>query len=57
MDKKNKNPDWGYLNKFKEDNIQIIAQHFEEKRIVFFGDSIIAGWAAFVRWFDHLCLY
>jgi lysophospholipase L1-like esterase len=47
MEKKIKNPDWGYLNKFKEENTQIIAQPFEEKRIVFFGDSIIAGWRTF----------
>ena len=43
MDGKNKIPDWAYLNKYKDENKQIISP-FEEKRIVFFGDSIIAGW-------------
>ncbi|WP_255549589.1 hypothetical protein [Flavobacterium sp. HJJ] len=44
MEKKIKNPDWGYLNRFKDENAQIIALPVEEKRIVFFGDSITAGW-------------
>lgn len=44
MEKKIKNPDWGYLNRFKDENAQITALPFEEKRIVFFGDSITAGW-------------
>lgn len=44
MEKKIKNPDWGYLNRFKDENAQIIALPFEEKKIVFFGDSITAGW-------------
>ena len=44
MNEKIKVPDWAYLNKYKDENAQIIAFPFEEKRIVFFGDSIIAGW-------------
>ena len=44
MEKKIKNPDWGYLNRFKDENAQITALPFEENRIVFFGDSITAGW-------------
>ncbi|MGQ7947053.1 SGNH/GDSL hydrolase family protein [Flavobacterium sp. WC2509] len=44
MDEKIKNPDWAYLNRFKDKNSQITTLPFEEKRIVFFGDSIIAGW-------------
>ncbi len=44
MEKKIKNPDWGYLNRFKDENAQIIASCVKEKRIVFFGDSITAGW-------------
>ena len=44
MNEKIKNPDWAYLNKFKEENAKVTALPFEEKRIVFFGDSIIAGW-------------
>jgi lysophospholipase L1-like esterase len=44
MDRKTKNPDWAYLNKYKEENKQILAPASDEKRIVFFGDSIIFGW-------------
>lgn len=44
MNEKIKVPDWAYLNKYKDENAQIISLPFEEKRIVFFGDSIIAGW-------------
>jgi lysophospholipase L1-like esterase len=44
MDRKTKNPDWAYLNKYKEENKQILAPAKGENRIVFFGDSIIAGW-------------
>lgn len=44
MEKKIKNPDWGYLNRFKDENAQIIALPIEEKRIVFFGDSITTAW-------------
>ena len=44
MEDKIKKLDWAYLNKFKDENVKIIAEHSEEKRIVFFGDSIIAGW-------------
>src|SRR6187402_973243 len=44
MNEKIKVPDWAYLNKYKDKNAQIISLPFEEKRIVFFGDSIIAGW-------------
>ena len=42
-----KNPDWAYLEKYKNENAQIISQPFEENRIVFFGDSIIAGWSIY----------
>jgi lysophospholipase L1-like esterase len=44
---KNKNPDWGYLSKFKDENTRITTHAFDESRIVFFGDSIIAGWKTF----------
>nr|WP_315196980.1 SGNH/GDSL hydrolase family protein [uncultured Flavobacterium sp.] len=44
MDGKIKNPDWAYLNKYKDENKQILTPDSDEKRIVFFGDSIIAGW-------------
>ncbi len=47
MNNKIKTPDWAYLNKFKEENTQIKTQPFEENRIVFFGDSIIAGWSIY----------
>jgi lysophospholipase L1-like esterase len=44
MNEKIKVPDWAYLDKFKEENYKITSLPFEEKRIVFFGDSITAGW-------------
>jgi lysophospholipase L1-like esterase len=44
MERKIKVPDWAYLNKYKTENEQISAPSSGEKRIVFFGDSIIAGW-------------
>ncbi|HSD07261.1 SGNH/GDSL hydrolase family protein [Flavobacterium sp.] len=44
MDQKIKNPDWAYLNKYKDENTHIKALPFEENRIVFFGDSIIGNW-------------
>ncbi|PJJ08771.1 lysophospholipase L1-like esterase [Flavobacterium sp. 1] len=44
MNGKNKVPDWAYLNKYKDENKQILAPAIGEKWIVFFGDSIIAGW-------------
>jgi len=44
MNEKIKNPDWAYLDKYKDENTQIKTLPFEESRIVFFGDSIIAGW-------------
>nr|WP_315251590.1 SGNH/GDSL hydrolase family protein [uncultured Flavobacterium sp.] len=44
MDGKIKNPDWAYLNKYKDENKQILAPVKGENRVVFFGDSIIAGW-------------
>jgi lysophospholipase L1-like esterase len=47
MEKKIKNPDWGYLNRYKDENSKIITEPFEEKRIVFFGDSITAGWITY----------
>lgn len=44
MERKIKVADWAYLNKFKDENKQILAPTLGENRIVFFGDSIIAGW-------------
>ena len=44
MEKKIKNRDWANLNKYKDENVQILTLPYEEKRIVFFGDSITAGW-------------
>jgi lysophospholipase L1-like esterase len=44
MERKEKILDWGYLNKYKTENEQILAPSSGEKRIVFFGDSITEGW-------------
>jgi lysophospholipase L1-like esterase len=44
MEGKIKVPDWAYLNKYKDENALIEAPYLDEKRIVFFGDSIIAAW-------------
>lgn len=44
MEGKIKVPDWAYLNKYKDENELISSAYLGEKRIVFFGDSIIAGW-------------
>ena len=44
MEGKIKVPDWAYLNKYKDENALIAAPSLGEKRIVFFGDSVIAGW-------------
>lgn len=37
------NRDWAYLEKFRLDN-EKLKLRFDENRIVFIGDSIIAGW-------------
>lgn len=44
MNGKTKVLDFGYLNKYKTENALIPAPALEEKRIVFFGDSITQGW-------------
>jgi lysophospholipase L1-like esterase len=44
MERKEKILDWGYLNKYKTENEQILAPLSGEKRIIFFGDSITEGW-------------
>jgi lysophospholipase L1-like esterase len=44
MEGKIKVPDWAYLNKYKTENTLIAPPTLGEKRIVFFGDSIIAAW-------------
>jgi len=44
MERKEKILDWGYLNKYKTENEQILVPLSGEKRIVFFGDSITEGW-------------
>lgn len=44
MERKEKILDWGYLNKYKNENELISAPAFGEQRIVFFGDSITEGW-------------
>lgn len=36
--------DWANLNKYKNENTNLIRPKLEEKRIVFFGDSITEGW-------------
>jgi lysophospholipase L1-like esterase len=36
--------DWANLNKYKNENILLSSPATEEKRIVFFGDSITEGW-------------
>lgn len=36
--------DWPYLNKYKNENSFLNPPTSEEKRIVFFGDSITEGW-------------
>jgi lysophospholipase L1-like esterase len=44
MVEKAKAQDWGYLNKYKDENKQIAVPTLGENRIVFFGDSITEGW-------------
>ena len=44
MTEKSKAQDWANLNKYKNKNALLIPSVSEEKRIVFFGDSIILGW-------------
>lgn len=39
----NSNSDWAYLEKFQLEN-EVLKKQFDESRIVFIGDSIIAGW-------------
>ena len=39
----NSNSDWAYLEKFRAEN-EALKNKFNENRIVFIGDSIIAGW-------------
>lgn len=39
----NSNQDWAYLEKFQLEN-EALNQQLDENRIVFIGDSIIAGW-------------
>lgn len=39
----NSNSDWAYLEKFRAEN-EALKNEFNENRIVFIGDSIIAGW-------------
>lgn len=36
--------DWAYLKKYENDNALLNSPSSEEKRIVFFGDSITEGW-------------
>lgn len=38
-----KKSDWAYLERFQEENEALKIQ-FDENRVVFIGDSIIAGW-------------
>lgn len=47
MAKKIKNLDWAYLEKFKDSNTEISTRSTNENRIVFLGDSIIAGWQTY----------
>jgi lysophospholipase L1-like esterase len=47
MEIKTQKPDWAYLNKYKTENEEITVPALGENRIVFFGDSIIAGWKTF----------
>ena len=44
MTKKIKSQDWANLNKYKNENSLLNPPTSEEKRIVFFGDSITEGW-------------
>ena len=39
----NSNSDWAYLEKFRAEN-EALKNEFNENRIIFIGDSIIAGW-------------
>ncbi len=39
----NSTNDWAYLERFRDENIFLKIQ-FDENRVVFIGDSIIAGW-------------
>lgn len=41
---KAKAQDWANLNKYQNENLNLIAPTAQEKRIVFFGDSITEGW-------------
>lgn len=38
------NPDWAYLARFKKENDLLLQQNSSNDKIVFIGDSIIAGW-------------
>lgn len=38
------NPDWAYLARFKKENDLLVQQNSSNDKIVFIGDSIIAGW-------------
>lgn len=40
---KDNTSDWAYLDCFKKEN-EFLKSHLDEKRVVFIGDSIIAGW-------------
>lgn len=39
----NSSTDWAYLQKFQQEN-EVLKRQSDENRIVFIGDSIIAGW-------------
>src|SRR6187431_1213082 len=41
---KAKTSDWANLNKYENENSNLEAPNSDEKRIIFFGDSITEGW-------------
>ena len=42
----NSSTDWAYLQKFQQEN-EALKRQSDENRIVFIGDSIIAGWNSY----------
>lgn len=49
---KNSHNDWAYLEKFRLEN-DLLKAHFDEHRIVFIGDSIIAGLNQYSLFREH----
>ena len=46
--------DWAELNRFKEENAQVVLPNDNEERVVFMGDSITEGWKShFPEYFNN----